>query len=79
VQNEKKFTNWRSLDSGGRPYWLDVPGKMKWRARCLKQVDAEEQTIRFWQEIYDADGILMEIHEKYPNDLGHKKIAEPRQ
>jgi len=52
---------------------------MKWRARYLKQVDAEEQTIRFWQEIYDADGLLVEIHEKYPNDLGHKHITEPRQ
>ena len=58
---------------------LDVPGKMTWRARYLKQVDAEEQTIRFWQEIYDADGLLVEIHEKYPNDLGHKHVTEPRQ
>ena len=79
VQNERKFTNWRILENGGRLYWLDVPGKMKWRARYLKQVDAEEQTIRFWQEIYDADGLLVEIHEKYPNDLGHKHVTEPRQ
>ena len=79
VQNERKFTNWRILENGGRLYWLDVPGKMGWRARYLKEVNANEQTVRFWQDIYDAEGSLMEVHQKYPVDLGHKQIAEPRQ
>jgi hypothetical protein len=79
VQNERKFTNWRTFENGGRLYWLDVPGKMGWRARYLKEVNANEQTVRFWQEIYDAEGSLAEVHQKYPVDLGHKHIAEPRQ
>jgi hypothetical protein len=77
-QNERKFPNWHALENGGRVYWLDIPGKMLWRARYLKEVDAHEQTIRFWQEIYDAGGFLVEVHEKYPIDLGHKQITEPR-
>jgi hypothetical protein len=79
TQNERKFAHWHSLENGERLYWLDVPGKMHWRARYLKQVDANEQTVRFWQEIYDADGCLVEIHEKYPIDLGHNRITEPGQ
>jgi len=34
-------------------------------------VDAEENTRRFWQEIYDEKGRLVEIHEKFP--LGEAK------
>lgn len=33
-----------------------------------------EQTLRFYQEIYDNNGMLVEIHEKYPQDKGHKKV-----
>lgn len=72
-QNERKFAQWRQLAGGGRLYWLDIPGKMRWKARYLKEVDAEERTIRFWQEIYDEFGVLVEIHEKYPIDRGHRK------
>ena len=36
VQNEKKFANWTELPAGGRRYWLDVLGRMNWRARYLK-------------------------------------------
>jgi hypothetical protein len=36
-------------------------------------VDAAEQTLRFWQEIYDDQNRLVEIHEKYPVDKGHRK------
>jgi hypothetical protein len=72
-QNERKFSHWRLLGGGGRLYWLDVPGKMKWRARYLKEVDGQERTRRFWQEIYDDQGRLVEVHEKYPTDRGHRK------
>jgi hypothetical protein len=34
---------------------------------------AGELTLRFWQEIYDDQGRLVEIHEKYPLDTGHRK------
>ena len=34
---------------------------------------ANETTLRFWQEIYDDQGRLVEIHEKFPVDKGHQK------
>jgi len=72
-QNERKFGRWRPRDGGGRLYSLEVAGKMGWRARYLKEVDADEKTLRFSQEIYDAEGRLVEVHEKYPIDRGHRK------
>jgi len=74
VQNEKKFAHWEDLPGGGRRYWLDVVGRLGWRARYLKEVDARETTLRFWQEIYDDQGNFVEIHEKYPVDNGHQKV-----
>lgn len=73
-QNEKKFGRWDELPVGGRRYQLDVPGKLGWLARYLKEVDANETTVRFWQEIYDDKGKLVETHEKFPVDKGHKKV-----
>jgi hypothetical protein len=46
---------------------------MGWRARYLKEVDADEKTLRFSQEIYDAERRLVEVHEKFPIDRGHRK------
>jgi hypothetical protein len=74
TQNEKKFGNWTLLPGGGRRYWLDVAGRHGWRARYVKEVDAAETTLRFAQEIYDDQGKLVEIHEKYPVDKGHVKL-----
>jgi hypothetical protein len=74
AQNEQKFRNWDDLPGGGSLYWLDVFGRLGWRARYLKEVDAEEVTLRFWQEIYDEQGKLVELHEKYPVDTGHRKV-----
>ena len=73
AQNEKKFRTWKELPDGGRHYWLDIAGRLGWRARYVKEVDAQENTVRFWQEIYDGQGKLVEIHEKYPVDKGHQK------
>jgi hypothetical protein len=50
-----------------------VPGKLGWLARYLKDVDANEATLRFWQKIYDDRGKLVETHEKFPVDKGHRK------
>ena len=72
--NERKFGQWRELPNGGRCYWLDVAGHHGWRARYSKEVDANETTTRFWQEIYDVSGRVVEIHEKYPVDQGHQKL-----
>jgi YD repeat-containing protein len=44
------------------------------RARYIKEVDADEKTTRFAQEIYDAAGRLTAMHEKFPVDLGHKQM-----
>jgi hypothetical protein len=73
-ENERKFGHWRTLPDGGRTYWLDVPGLHGWRARYVKEVDAVETTTRFYQEIFNGDGQLVEIHEKYPADKGHLRI-----
>jgi hypothetical protein len=73
-QNERKFPNWQDLPGGGRRYWLDVLGRSGWRARYVKEVDRREVTFRFYQEIYDENGRLVEVHDKYPVDLGHRKV-----
>jgi len=73
AQNEKKFGQWVETAVGGRRYWIDVAGRQGWRARYLKEVDANETTLRFWQEVYDDEGRLSEVHEKYPLDKGHWK------
>jgi hypothetical protein len=51
-----------------------VLGHHDWKARYVKEVDELENTVRFWQEIYDATGTLVELHEKYPIDQGHRKV-----
>jgi hypothetical protein len=73
-QNERKFGQWLTMPDGGRRYWLEIAGRHGWRARYVKEVDANEETVRFWQEIYDEAGILTETHQKYPTDTGHRKI-----
>ena len=74
AQNEKKFGQWEGLPGGGQRYRLDVTGRLGWLARYFKEVDANETTLRFWQEIYDDRGKLVETHEKFPLDKGHQKV-----
>ena len=57
-------------------YSYEVKGHFGWMARYVKEVDASELTLRFYQEIYDNIGQLVQIHEKYPIDKGHEKIGE---
>jgi hypothetical protein len=73
-QNERKFGQRSDLPDGGRSYWLEVQGHHGWRARYLKTVNAEERTVRFWQEIYNETGTLVEVHVKFPMDEGHQKV-----
>jgi hypothetical protein len=73
-ENEKKFGVWDDLPDGSRHYFCEVLGHHGWTARYVKEVDAKERTIRFYQEIYDEQGQLVEIHEKYPVDKGHSKV-----
>ena len=51
-----------------------MTGRNKGKARYVKEVDRNEITIAFWQEIFDEYGTMIEIHEKFPIDKGHKKI-----
>ena len=74
-QNERKFGTWRELSGGGRLYSYDVRGRSGGRARYVKEVDAEESTVSFYQEVYDAGGTLRTVHQKYPVDLGHQQVT----
>lgn len=76
AQNERKFGHWHELPGGSRCYWLEVVGRQGWKAHYLKEVNTNEETVRFWQEIYDDHGTLVEIHEKYPVDKGHRQVQE---
>ena len=73
AQNEQKFRHWEELPKGGRRYIREFVGRAGGRARYIKEVDSNERTIRFAQEIYDASGRLVAVHEKFPVDLGHKQ------
>ena len=72
-ENERKFQSWENLPRGGRRYFYEVQGRYGWKARYVKEVNAVEQTVRFWQEIYDGASHMAEIHEKFPIDKGHRK------
>ena len=76
-RNERVFENWEELPDGGRRYWYEVTGRLGWKARYVKEVDADENTLRFRQEIYNERGDLVEIHEKYPVDTGHREVKKP--
>ena len=75
-KNKRKFENWEDLPNGGRRYWYNLKGRFGWSARYVKEVDAGEKTIRFYQEIYNENHELVEIHQKYPEDKGHQKVLE---
>ncbi|MBW1696981.1 MAG: hypothetical protein JRH18_18220 [Deltaproteobacteria bacterium] len=75
-ENERKFDRWEELSDGGRRYYLELQGRYGWKARYIKEVDVLETTVKFYQEIYDEHGQLVEVHQKYPVDLGHVKIKE---
>lgn len=75
-KNECKYENWKELHNGGRLYWYDVIARHGWLSRYNKEVNTDEITTRFYQEIYNKKGNLVEFHEKYPEDKGHQKIEE---
>ena len=74
-KNGNKFGAWENLSDGGRVYSYALQGRHGWTAKYVKEVDASELTVRFYQEIYDNSGRLVEVHEKYPVDKGHEKIG----
>lgn len=72
-RNEKKFGQWGDLPNGGRKYSFEIAGRHGWKARYVKEVDGNEQTLRFYQEIFNDQDQLVEVHVKYPVDSGHQK------
>ena len=72
--NERKFGGWQQTEGGGRIYRRVIRGRSGWSAACCKQVDVAENTLRFWQEIFDESDRLREVHEKFPVDRGHRKV-----
>lgn len=74
--NEQRFGEWQELDNGGRRYSRRVQGRNGWFAIYVKLTDSKEETVAFWQEIYDDKGAMTEIHHKYPEDKGHQKIEK---
>lgn len=74
-QNESSFGQWEELSNGGRRYLKRVAGHTSRFALYVKEVDANEITVLFRQEIYDATGSLVEIHEKYPFDKKHQRLS----
>ena len=73
-QNERTFGRWEELPGGGRRYSKDIRGRTGGNAKYCKEVDAAENTLRFWQEIYDCAGKLVAKHEKFPVDSGHQTM-----
>ncbi len=73
-KNEKQFGNWTETEPGRRTYWMEIVGRFGWKARYVKVVDENENTLEFRQEIFDEYGVLREIHEKFPIDKGHQKL-----
>lgn len=73
-KNEFDYETWIEKAGAGRIYSFEIKGRHGWKALYLKEVDADEITLNFWQEVYDENNILREIHEKYPVDKGHKKL-----
>lgn len=73
-QNERKFGRWEELPEGGRRYVKDLPGRAGGTAKYCKEVDAGENTVRFWQEIYDSAGRLTARHKIFPVDSGHQPV-----
>ena len=60
--NEKGFDTWIDNQDGGRIYSFEIAGKSGWKANYLKEVDSNEVTVKFWQEIYDGENVLRVIH-----------------
>lgn len=71
-KNERRYPFREELPGGGRRYWKQRPGGHFGWQRIVKIVDENEVTIRIVQEIVDDDGVLIESHQKFPSDTGHR-------
>jgi hypothetical protein len=73
LKNEKEFQYWEDIGDQSRRYWFEITGRYGWKARYVKEVNEKEETVSFYQEIYNDKNELVEIHHKYPVDTGHVK------
>ena len=46
-KHEKRFGTWIKIAMGGRKYFKEIPGNFGWKAKYVKEVDADEITLRF--------------------------------
>ena len=73
-----KYESFRVLESGRIRYYGALrPAKSPDRvgARIVTEVDlATGKPLRTWQEVYDMQGYVIEVHPKWPVDLGHLEI-----
>ncbi|MCA0458981.1 MAG: hypothetical protein LCI00_33840 [Chloroflexi bacterium] len=75
-RNERRFSSWEDLPNGHRRYIRRIMGRVSGYALYVKLVDADEITLSITQEIYNANGRLIAIHQKYPVDTGHQDVSE---
>jgi hypothetical protein len=56
----------RGLPAGGRRFRLEIRCRSGGRAVYFEEFDPAKKTVRFWREIYDERGSLVEVHERFP-------------
>lgn len=73
-----KYESFRVLEGDRIRYYGTLrPAKSPNRmgARIVTEVDAVTGgPVRTWQEVYDGQGRVIEVHPKFPVDLGHLEI-----
>ena len=70
----KKYSKGRVLDMGTGSGIQALTALEK--TKCVVAVDINEETLQFFQAIYNEEGELVEIHEKFPIDKGHSKFKK---
>ena len=75
-RHERKWRHWDELPEGVRVYWRERPGARSGRQRPILVVGADEVTLQMAQLIYDHEGVLIEWHQKYPVDFGHRRSGD---
>lgn len=76
ARNERRFPQWDDVSGGGQRYYRTIKGRVRGYALYVKVVDENELTVRIVQEIYDDEGNLIAVHQKYPEDTGHVDLEE---
>ena len=67
AQNERKFKHCEELPNGGRRYIREFTGRAGGRARYVKEVDPNERTMRFAQEIMTQPAASSRFTRNFPS------------